>query len=424
MKRPITSTARRGSTYLLVLGSTMLVTVIGLSALFAVTLERRRAEAAGDAVKARFYAQSALEMAAHWIDDDPDWRSNRPNGAWATDVPIGNGTFGVQVVDPGDGVLSNSQTGAIHITCTGVKGAARHVFRVTLDAEAPESTPALEALATAIHCGQDMTVDLLVTLTAVGAPASTNAALNLNGTIVGDVEAASMSGLGLVVGATTVPAPPKDLPSADVFDAYVARATQLPYTALMSGDVLTPGVNTYAGGLNADGVYYIDTGGGDLTIEGTRLQGTLVVNAPGRRVILKDAVLLERHRADYPVLIVRGTIEMRFTASAIGLSEVDWNVNFNPVGAERLTLANETKLDVFPSGIVGLVHAIGPLNVVSQPAQVDGAVICEGQASIQNALTINHDPALVSDPPMGYTQDPADLATMMIVRGSWRQIVQ
>jgi len=121
MKRPITSTARRGSTYLLVLGSTMLVTVIGLSALFAVTLERRRAEAAGDAVKARFYAQSALEMAAHWIDDDPDWRSNRPNGAWATDVPIGNGTFGVQVVDPGDGVLSNSQTGAIHITCTGVK---------------------------------------------------------------------------------------------------------------------------------------------------------------------------------------------------------------------------------------------------------------------------------------------------------------
>jgi hypothetical protein len=424
MSRRTRTTARRGSTYLLVLGSTMLVTVIGLSAVFAVTLERRRAEAAGDAVKARLYAQSALEMAAYWMENDPEWRSNRPNGAWATDQPIGEGTYSVQVVDPADGSLSNSKTGSVYVTCTGRKGAARHMFRVTMEADVPESAPALEALATAIHCGQNIVVNLLVTLSAVGAPASTNATLVKHGTIVGDVEAASVSGLGLIVGSVTVPAPAKDLPAPDVFDAYVARATQLPYSPQMRGVVLTPTLNTYGGSLNADGVYYIDAGGGDLTIEGSRIQGTLVVNAPGRRVIIKDAALLERHRADYPVLIVKGWIELNFTASAIGLSETLWNVNFNPVGADRLGFSNTTKLDIFPSKISGLVHCMGSLNVFNQPAEVDGAILCEGAAAVESGLTINHDPTLVSDPPMGYTQDPADLATMKIARGSWRQIVQ
>ncbi|MCH7573309.1 MAG: hypothetical protein IH891_10375 [Planctomycetes bacterium] len=44
-------------------------------------------------------------------------------------------------------------------------------------------------------------------------------------------------------------------------------------------------------------------------------------------------------------------------------------------------------------------------------------------ARIRSDLTIVHDPSLLIDPPLGYTEAPVSV-DMKIVRGSWRQVVE
>jgi Tfp pilus assembly protein PilX len=72
---------RRGSVYLIVLATSMMVTVIGLSALFAVRVQRRNAEITQDRAEALLCAQSAVELGLLKIQN-PNWRDSEPNGIW------------------------------------------------------------------------------------------------------------------------------------------------------------------------------------------------------------------------------------------------------------------------------------------------------------------------------------------------------
>ena len=237
--------------------------------------------------------------------------------------------------------------------------------------------------------------------TVSGAPASTNALMEIRGTLVGDVEAASSFITGTHIGIATVPSPAKALPSNTLFAQYVALATQIPYSGPISGKVLAPGYNNYGGSVDPNGVYYIDTGGSDLLIEGSRINGTLIVETRGWDVILKSELLLHKNVPTYPVLIVNGDITFDFTGSAAGLKESLWGVNFNPVGAPYLGFGDTDQIDDFPSGIEGLVHCTGRFLVKNTLATIRGAIICESDARILSDLTIIHDPSLLIYPPLG-----------------------
>ena len=276
--------------------------------------------------------------------------------------------------------------------------------------------PPLEALAACVHSSGELKITSGKVLTANGAPASTNGKLNVDGTVEGDVHAASRDSGGTVAGTETVPAPEKSLPDAGVFEMYKSMATAIPYSGDFNEHVLAPGANTYGGGLNADGLYYIDAGDKDLKIKGTRILGTLVVDA--KKVTLDDAALLENYRSDYPVLIVNGNLELMLKTDELGLDEFAWTTNFNPAGAPYGGATDSDQADTYPNEIRGLVHAIGE-TTVKETTRVRGVVISENKVAFKGANEIVHNPDLYENPPLGY----AEQAGMRISPGTWCQVV-
>ncbi len=123
---------RRGSMYVVVLGATLSVFIIGLSALTVVRIERRSVAGVADLTQARLYAQAAIEMGFFYISDDPSWRDNRPHGTWVTDEPIGDGTFSLEVIDPDDDDLALDPNNFVVLTGIGVQGGATFRLKVTI----------------------------------------------------------------------------------------------------------------------------------------------------------------------------------------------------------------------------------------------------------------------------------------------------
>ncbi len=128
---------RRGSSYVFFMGTAMIVTIIGLSALMAVRIQRRGAEGSNDLAAARFYAQSAIEHGFAMINQDPDWRANLGSGFWFTNQDIHGGTYSLEAafIDDGDGNPANDD---VVLTGTGVHGPASHRTQVTLIAQSGE----------------------------------------------------------------------------------------------------------------------------------------------------------------------------------------------------------------------------------------------------------------------------------------------
>ena len=103
------------------MGTAMIVTIIGLSALMAVRIQRRGAEGSNDLGAARFYAQAAIEHGFAKINQDPDWRTNFGSGFWLTNQQIHGGTYSLDAtfIDDGDGKPENDD---VVLTGTGVHG--------------------------------------------------------------------------------------------------------------------------------------------------------------------------------------------------------------------------------------------------------------------------------------------------------------
>ncbi len=391
----------------------MIVTLAGLSAMWLVRLQRRAAELQGDYAEAQLYAQAAVELGLHWISTDPDWRSRVVGTTWFADRPIGAGTCSLTAIDPIDGNVPDSPTDSVILTGIGVKGSARHKTEVTL---APESVP-LEALRTCLHASGQVQVNSGKIVTVVGGPLSTNGNLRIDGTVDGNVEGATRSGGGTVTGTVTVPAAAKNLPDAGVFQTYKDLAVTIPYPGgTMEKVVLSPGSNPW-GVASPDGVYYMDTGARDIIIRGIRLWGTLVIQTGGKKVTIDNAVLMQPYRADYPVLIVDGTVEISISSLQYGLSEAIWLTNFNPPGSPYEGNSDITMLGTYPNEIHGLVHVRGPLTLKAS-AWIRGAIICEDAASCTEANGITHNAALYTDPPMGYRT-----TKLRTVAGSWKRAV-
>lgn len=125
--------ARRGSSYILVLSVSMIIALIGLSGLIAARIDHKIATTTSDATEARFYALAAIEMGIFAIEADPlNWRSAFHGGALPVNMPIGNGTLTLQVVDPLDNDLLDNPTEPVLMTGIGAKGMARHKVQVTV----------------------------------------------------------------------------------------------------------------------------------------------------------------------------------------------------------------------------------------------------------------------------------------------------
>jgi len=406
---------RRGAIYVIVLASSLIVGVLGLAALTLVRIQRRQADDVTDLRRARQYARAAIEMGRFRIKMNSNWRTTYSNGIWEQNKLIDSGTYTLLGEDPVDSNLSDSIKDPVVLTGIGKSGDAVQKLQVQLDAI---SDP-LDLLATAAHTSGLFEIKGGDALTVTGAPASTNGELKVDGTVTGDAECNTTSGGGTVTGTLTTGAPAKSMPSSGLFDLYKSRATTLTYTGDFDKHILTPTLNTYGAGLNTDGVYYVNAGNNDLKIKATRIHGTLVVNMDsGKKVHLDNAAFLQNYRADYPVLIVNGELELDLKSDSYGLLESSWSTNFNPTGAPYLGATDGDTTDSYPNEIQGLVHAMFEVKF-KLTSRVRGMVISESDVRAEGTNEIVYDSALFNNPPDEYTKPPV----MQVLTGSWRRIV-
>ncbi len=414
---------RRGSIYMAVLSAALIVTVIGLSSIAVVRVQRRAAEGTSDFSQARLYAQSGVEMGLLWIDTDPDWRNTYPNGEWVSNVPIGNGRFSLEGIDPGDGDLTNSDMDPLLLTGIGFKGDARYKLQVTLMPQ----LRGLDCLEVALDAGGDLTFSS--TLTCDQTVSANDDILGSDASGTSDLEAVDQIDPGAIVGTQTTLSMPRTLPDSTVFDYYIANGTAIDINAMPTAGgkpviddvVISPASNPYPPyNTNGQGIYIIDCAGQDIYMHGCRIVGTLVLLNPGSGSALgrSNAVNWEPAVPNYPALLVSGNhIKISIVSSV--LYETSGTGSFNPPGTPYDGVADTDTTDSYPSVIKGLVYVSGDLTISTNSAVFDGVVVVGGSLDASGDMSLTYQPTFLNDPPPGFAEPPM----MVISPGSWRQVV-
>ena len=130
---PMGTTARyrrRGASYVFFLGTAMLVTVIGLSALTVVRVKRQGAEAVNDHVAARIYAQSAVEQGLLAIYSNDKWRDLYAHNTWSATQSIGAGMFAWKLVDEINNSLTLDRNARLRVYGKGARGPSTWIYSV------------------------------------------------------------------------------------------------------------------------------------------------------------------------------------------------------------------------------------------------------------------------------------------------------
>jgi len=402
-----------------VLGSAAIVAVIGLAAVTAARVQRRSVEGTADLGEARLYAQSAVDMGLYLISSNANWRSAYPSGVWQQDVSLGAGKYTLEGVDPADGDLADSPTDPLVLTATGVKGAARHKTAVTLLAD-PQGYTCLE---TALHAGLNLVFN--------GATVTGNQTISSNAlvtaslaTINANVEAVGTITGGQYNGTNTPGVAPRTMPAADAFDYYLSNGTAISFAGIPKSQgtttiehvVFSPARNPYGGTTNAEGIYVINCASQTLRIREVRIVGTLVLLEPGGGSVIEQSVNWEAAVANYPALMVRGSVDIQITDNP--LSESSGNVSYNPAGTPYQGDEDDDFADTYPSLITGLVYLSGSCNT-NNAVTVDGAMVVGGVLTATGTLNLTYRTTFLDDPPPGFLAAIA----MRVSHGTWKQVV-
>ena len=124
---------RRGTAYILVLGTAMIVTTIGLSSLLIMRVHTRVAEASRDELKARFYAQSVVDIVMFRIANDVNWRTTHTNDTWTAEEKITELTFQYKLVDELDSDLTDDGYEPARLHAKAAVGTSVRIYSVVLD---------------------------------------------------------------------------------------------------------------------------------------------------------------------------------------------------------------------------------------------------------------------------------------------------
>jgi hypothetical protein len=145
---------RRGTSYVFFLGTAMLVTIIGLSALTVVRVKVQAAEGGNDAAKAMLYAQSAIEHGLLAIYTDTSWRDSITHDAWQPTQPIGDGSFTWRLVDEANLSFTADRNAPVRLHGQGVCGESVWIYSVLVQ-------PPLEDLPTNVLTNGDLETGLV-----------------------------------------------------------------------------------------------------------------------------------------------------------------------------------------------------------------------------------------------------------------------
>ena len=146
---------RRGSIYIMTLGTALIVGMLAAAGLLAVRTQRRHVDLTQDMLQARLNAQTGLEMALFRFESTPDWRAQLATDAWNTDATTGYGTYRFAGIDPEDGDLLDGEFDPVLLTATGGSRSAVQKIEVRLKIR----HPGMNCLKTVIHSKGDLVFD-------------------------------------------------------------------------------------------------------------------------------------------------------------------------------------------------------------------------------------------------------------------------
>jgi hypothetical protein len=221
---------RTGGVYIAVLGSAMLIALLGMCALFGQRIQNRLVRSSTDIRQAQLNANTAVELALLTMKQDTSWRANNVNGNWFVSRPIGNGTCTVNVVDPVDGNLTNNADDCVVVTGIGYSGQAEQRVKVTVD---PRKDP-LSCLRSAVAVGGS--IGVVSDTFRTNGLTTANQILASGSQVYGKVEATSITGSTFNGTTTTVTSDkrPKMPDWSSVFQYYKNNATALDINSLPS----------------------------------------------------------------------------------------------------------------------------------------------------------------------------------------------
>lgn len=415
---------RRGSAYVFVLGISLIVTVLGMGAL---TLSRVSGKSTGDGndwEAAGDLAFSATEHAISYINaaaaaSPSTWRSAYTSRQTAFTQSMGRGTFSWALKDEVDGILSEDYLRPFRIYGIGMVGSVTRVYSVQV---IPAGTP-LDVLRTALH--SNSTVTFTGNAQAVNGPISSNSTVSLSGSVNAAIEALATTGTAQGTQNMTVPAPAKTMPSTTIFNDLLQNATAINYTSITGGNIqkclLSSGSNPF-GTPNSNGIYSITLpGNANLNITNCRIVGTLLISAPNKdNITIQGPVEWEAGSAGYPILIVSGSnCQVTIAGNPTWLSESQAGVNFDPPGTPYQGLTDTDMIDDYPPQYRGIIHIMGGSSSSVQlnaNAYLYGTLIADCPVKTTAECTMVQNPAIYSNPPLGYATGNA----MAEVPGTWR----
>ena len=399
---PVPRPARRGTSYLLVVGAATIVSLVGMTGLMVTRLQFRQAAQAREWSEAGDLALSAIELGIAKINATSTWRTTFTNNAEFTPIAMGNGSLSYKFVDAalglagGDGNLNNNTYDPVRLHGIGRVRNTVRVYSVQLVGDVP-----LDVLRTTVATSGYL--NNAITSTAAGGPLSSNGLFTRGATVNGNVEAGSVTGSGTINGTLTTPAAAKTMPDVTVFDAYRRMATTVAWpggsTWTMTGALLSNATNPF-GVTNPNGIYYVNVpASSTLRIQISHVKGTFVVDCQGgAKVEVTQPIFWEPNTSDLPILLIRHLT----TSTARDL--------LRPVPGTIVEGAT-----TYSSKLKGLVHVIGATGAASGNLEASignggtfqGSLIINQDARIELVgATFNFDPYLKQSPPVGYTTGP------------------
>jgi len=228
---------RRGSIYVMTLGTAMIVAVLGLAGLMIVRVQRLQIDTGIDMRNAQSYAKAALDMAWHRVQNDSSWRSKMDSGTWATDQAIGDGFYSFTATDPVDGNLTDSDYDPVVVVGVGKSGNTTQKHQMEIRA----LQPGIRCLEPVLHAEKNLTFDGGTVTGDRMVSANDKAEMKNSAQVYADAEAqndvATSSG-GVWHGSTTTAGTwPRQMPNiVTLYSYYTANGTTINYSDLPDWD--------------------------------------------------------------------------------------------------------------------------------------------------------------------------------------------
>jgi hypothetical protein len=397
----------KGSIYALTLASSLVLVALVLGISYQILQYRQTSRGAAQVDQASVYAELGIRHALHYTSVDRNWRINLNNGTWLSDITVGDAVYSVEGIDPVDGILVNSDSDPVELTCTATVG------DVTRTVQLNTVQQPFEILRYAVVSDKKVYISNHARVTG---DVTSNDDIDKSGSdtwIFGNAEAVgTIDETSNISGTVSPGSAAKEFPDAATIFTYYQTATPIPYQSNIERILLSPTNNPIGPLTNADGLYKMNCANQKVVIKQCRIVGTLFLINPKDDSRIEISINWQPARADYPALIIDGP---RFEIIT------DRDLEEEEIGFVDLNLPGEPGFGSlwtdFPNEINGLVYSTGKV-ILDQEAKINGSLIALGDIELKDYSRCIYDAGVYDNTPVMFNK-----TCLCPIPGTWRQVL-